>query len=76
MVGASTGAYGGVWAQAELRKVLGVLGARVVEGDVAIPHANERFDEHGRLTDDDIREQLTALVVDLLDATKPVSVAA
>ena len=30
------GRFGGVWAQAELRKVLGMAGARVVAGEVAI----------------------------------------
>ena len=34
MIGASTGMFGAVWAQAELRKVLGATGARVVEGEV------------------------------------------
>src|SRR5213079_3367293 len=58
VVGASTGAFGAVWAQAELRKVLAAVGARVVEGDVALGHAPERFDEEGSLTDDDLREQL------------------
>jgi len=47
-----------VWAQAELRKVLAATGARVVEGEVALGHAPTRFDEHGRLTDDQIREEL------------------
>src|SRR3954468_22517839 len=47
VVGASTGAFGAVWAQAELRKVLATAGARVVEGDVAVGHAHERFDENG-----------------------------
>src|SRR5919201_2502646 len=32
VVGASTGAFGAVWAQAALRKVLGSAGARLVEG--------------------------------------------
>jgi chromate reductase, NAD(P)H dehydrogenase (quinone) len=32
VVGASTGAFGAVWSQAELRKVLSATGARVVEG--------------------------------------------
>src|SRR5438874_919126 len=58
VVGASTGAFGAVWAQAELRKVLGAVGARVVESELAIGHAAERFDESGRLVDDDLREQL------------------
>src|SRR3989440_4271250 len=35
VVGASTGMFGAVWAQADLRKVLAATGARVVEGEVA-----------------------------------------
>jgi chromate reductase len=62
VVGASTGAFGAVWAQAELRKVLATAGARVVEGDVAVGHAQERFDANGVLTDDDLREQLQEVV--------------
>jgi len=58
VVGASTGAFGAVWAQAELRKILGAAGARVVEGELAVGHAAQRFDEAGRLVDDDLREQL------------------
>src|SRR5512133_3509325 len=58
VVGASTGAFGAVWAQAELRKVLAATGARMVDGEVAVGHAPTRFDEDGRLTDDGIREQL------------------
>src|SRR5919198_2259628 len=58
VVGSSTGAFGAVWAQAELRKVLGAVGARVVEGEVAVGHAPERFDEHGILADENLREQL------------------
>ena len=45
VVGASTGAFGAVWAQAELRKVLAATGARVVDGEVAVGHAPTRFDE-------------------------------
>jgi len=66
VVGASMGAFGAVWAQAELRKVLAAIGARVIEGEVAVGHAHQRFDEQGQLTDDDLREQL-AEVVDGLD---------
>jgi chromate reductase, NAD(P)H dehydrogenase (quinone) len=65
VVGASTGMFGAVWAQAELRKVLAATGARVVEGEVAVGHAHTRFDEGGRLLDDDLRDQLQE-VVDLL----------
>src|SRR6266540_3565650 len=58
VIGASTGAFGAVWSQAELRKVLAATGARVVEGEVAVGHAPERFDEDGSLVDDQLREQL------------------
>jgi chromate reductase, NAD(P)H dehydrogenase (quinone) len=58
VVGASTGAFGAVWAQAELRKVLASMGARVVEGEVAVGHAPTRFDEDGSLVDNQLREQL------------------
>jgi chromate reductase len=58
VVGASTGAFGAVWAQADLRKVLAAIGARVVEGEVAVGHAPTRFDEKGRLEDESLREQL------------------
>ena len=68
VVGASIGAFGAVWAQAELRKVLATAGARVVEGDVAVGHAQERFDGNGVLTDADLREQLQEVVDELVDA--------
>jgi chromate reductase len=57
VVGASTGAFGAVWAQAELRKVLAALGARVLDLELPVPHAHARFDEGG-LTDDEIRASL------------------
>jgi len=44
-IGASTGMFGAVWAQAELRKVLGALGGRVVEAELPIGHAREQL--HG-----------------------------
>ena len=69
VVGASTGAFGAVWAQAELRKVLATIGARVVEGDVAVGHAPTRFDEEGHLVDDDLREQVAEVVDALLVET-------
>ena len=49
VIGASTGGYGGMWAQAELRKVLGITGARVVSGDLSLAKAHEQFDDLGAL---------------------------
>jgi chromate reductase len=70
VVGASTGAFGAVWAQAELRKVLGTIGARVVDGEVAVGHAATRFDEDGSLADESLREQLGEVVDALLAAVE------
>jgi chromate reductase len=61
VVGASTGAFGAVWAQAELRKVLAALGARVFDVELSVPHAHTRFDESD-LTDDGIRARLAEAV--------------
>jgi chromate reductase, NAD(P)H dehydrogenase (quinone) len=66
VVGASTGAFGAVWAQAELRKVLAAAGARVVEAELPLSFAGRRFGPDGRLVDDDIREQLRAVVETLV----------
>jgi chromate reductase len=58
VVGASTGMFGAVWAQAELRKVLKTAGARVVEAEVAVSKADAKFGDDGILLDLEIREQL------------------
>lgn len=42
-IGASTGMFGAVWAQAEARKVLGALGGRVVEGELPVPRAAAQY---------------------------------
>ena len=47
VIGASTGMFGAVWAQAELRKVLGAAGARVTEVELAVGHAHEHLDPAG-----------------------------
>jgi chromate reductase, NAD(P)H dehydrogenase (quinone) len=67
VVGASTGAFGAVWAQAELRKVLATAGARVVEGELAVGHAPTRFDEDGAFVDEDLRGGLREALEVLLD---------
>jgi chromate reductase, NAD(P)H dehydrogenase (quinone) len=68
VVGASTGAFGAVWSQAELRKILAATGARVVEAEVAVGHAPTRFSEDGRLMDEEIRAQLAEALATLTDA--------
>jgi chromate reductase len=76
VIGASTGMFGAVWAQAELRKVLGATGARVVEGEVPVGHAMNRFDEDGRLTDENLEDQIREVARNLIGAVKEAEVRA
>ena len=75
VISSSAGAFGGVWAAAELRKVLGAMGARVTEAELAVGHAAEKFDEHGRLADEDVRQGLREALATLV-AEVPTAVAA
>ncbi len=65
-IGASTGMFGAVWAQAELRKVLGALGGRVVEAELPIGHAKEQLvGERLELTPQQ-SEQLEEILAELI----------
>jgi chromate reductase, NAD(P)H dehydrogenase (quinone) len=75
VVGASTGMFGAVWSQAELRKILAATGARVVEGELPVAHAPTRFDGEGRLVDDDVRARLAEVVYGLVDEAVPLRAA-
>ena len=70
VVGASTGALGAVWAQADLRTVLARAGARVVDGEVAVGRAPERFDGSGQLIDEALVEQLFEVVEALSETAR------
>jgi chromate reductase, NAD(P)H dehydrogenase (quinone) len=71
VIGSSAGAFGGVWAAAELRKVLAAMGARVAEAELAIGHAHEKFGDDGLLADDDVRESLREALGTLLSQVAP-----
>ena len=76
VVGASTGLFGAVWAQAELRKVLATIGARVVDRELPIGEADERLDEHGLPREPEAREALAATLQELAELAAPVPLAA
>jgi len=66
VVGASTGMFGAVWAQAETRKVLGALGGRVVERELPVARAAELYRD-GRLElSPDQSEQLEGILAELV----------
>src|SRR3954451_20680043 len=66
VVGASTGLFGAVWAQAEVRKVLKASGAHVLDSELPVGMADMAFDEEGGLADPDLAERLHDLVGDLV----------
>ncbi len=72
VVGASVMPFGAVWAQAELRKVLGAAGARVVDGELALGTAAEAFHvdpaDERHLVADDHHATLDDVVGALIDA--------
>lgn len=63
VIGASTGLFGAVWAQAEARKVLKASGARVIETELPVGMADDAFAEDGGLVDPELAQALR----DLLD---------
>ncbi|HZQ89761.1 MAG TPA: NAD(P)H-dependent oxidoreductase [Gaiellaceae bacterium] len=69
VVGASMGQFGAMWAQQDLRRILGIAGARVVGEGLPVSRAHEGFDE---AVHDGLRRALATLV----EAASPVDVAA
>jgi chromate reductase, NAD(P)H dehydrogenase (quinone) len=66
VVGASTSLFGAVWAQAELRKVLAEIGARVIERELPVSRAQEAFEPSGALADPEQQALLAGIVATLI----------
>jgi chromate reductase, NAD(P)H dehydrogenase (quinone) len=58
VIGASTGQFGALWAQQDLKRILGIAGARVVGTEIPVSRAHERFDAESRLLDGEVFDQL------------------
>jgi chromate reductase, NAD(P)H dehydrogenase (quinone) len=67
VIGASTGMFGAVWSQAELRKALAAAGARVVDRELPVAGADEAFDGDGELKDRDLTLELSGILAELLE---------
>jgi chromate reductase len=65
VVGASTGLFGAVWAQAEVRKALKASGAHVLDSELPVGMADGAFTEDDRLADPELAERLADLLGDL-----------
>jgi chromate reductase, NAD(P)H dehydrogenase (quinone) len=71
IMGASTGRGGTARAQEQLRAALEFSRARVLnEPEVLVPEAYMRFDEQGRLTDDETRREIAALLEVVASSTQ------
>jgi chromate reductase len=66
VIGSSTGLFGAVWAQAEVRKVLKASGADVIESELPVGMADSAFTEDGDLADPELTARLGDVVGDLL----------
>ena len=65
VISSSTGMFGGVWAAAETRKVLGALGARALDVSISVAKANERLADG---VDPALRIELQSVVEALLES--------
>ncbi len=70
VIGTSTGMFGAVWAQAELRKSLAAAGARVTDRELPVPDAESAFADDGSLADRDLELTLGEIVAELLGETR------
>ena len=73
VIGASTGIFGAVWAQAEARKVLGAIGARVLDRELPVPSADEAL---AAGLDPELERELASLVGELVETAAPVGLTA
>jgi chromate reductase len=68
IAGATTGQYGAMWAQQDLRRILGIAGGRVVGGELPVARAHDVFAADGRIRDpllvERLRKHLEALVAE------------
>ncbi len=76
VIGASVTDYGAVWAQDHLRKALGIAGARVLDVELPVSKAPERFDEDGVLVDLELGERLQEIIAELADTRQHLAAAA
>jgi chromate reductase len=64
VIGASPGQFGAIWAQRELKKVLGIMSARVLDVELAVAKADRRLAD----PDPSLREELAVVVSSLVAA--------
>jgi chromate reductase len=71
VIGTSTGMFGAVWAQAELRKSLAAAGARVIDRELPVADAENAFAPDGALAEPDQTLALGEILAELLAEARP-----
>jgi chromate reductase len=71
VTGASTGLFGAVWAQADLRRILRTIGAAVLDDELPIVQADTAFGRAGELADPRADDALRLMVDALVRAAAP-----
>jgi chromate reductase, NAD(P)H dehydrogenase (quinone) len=71
VIGASTGFFGALWGQAELRRVLETCGARVLDRQLPVAQASEAFAADGSLADPALTVALRDILQELLRLVQP-----
>jgi chromate reductase len=66
VIGASTGLFGAVWAQAEVRKALKASGAHALDSELPVGMADSAFEPDDTLADPELEARLGDLLGDLL----------
>lgn len=70
VIGASTSLFGAVWSQAETRKVLSTIGARVLDRELPIAQAHEQIHPRDGLADEAIAVTLRQILAELADEVR------
>ena len=68
VISASDGMFGAMWAGAELKKVMGLVGARVVDAELALPKAHLQLAEPDSELDETLRDVVERLVAEVQPA--------
>jgi chromate reductase, NAD(P)H dehydrogenase (quinone) len=77
VIGASTGLFGAVWAQAEVRKALKASGAHALDSELPVGMADSAFEFDGTLADPELGARLGDVLGDLLrEVGSPVELSA
>jgi NAD(P)H-dependent FMN reductase len=75
ILSSSTGSFGGLWAQNDLRRILGTLHARVIAETLTVPHVHTLVDEVGELAHPETSEGIAGVLAALTAELPPVAAA-